>query len=56
MADMTQETVELAQSLYDSVKPPEGENAAPENPVLKVSLRPSKIPLFDGRPPERCKV
>jgi hypothetical protein len=56
LADMTQETVELAQSLYDSVGSPESTNPASENSVRKASPHPSQIPLFYGRPTERCKV
>lgn len=41
-----QETVELAQALYDSVKPPGNTTSATESPAFKAALRPSQIPVF----------
>jgi hypothetical protein len=46
LEDTLKETVELAQTLYDSVKPPMNSNGITETPELKAALRPSQIPAF----------
>lgn len=51
LEDTVQETVELVQTLYDSMKPPQNTTSAPESPMFKAALRPSQIPTFAHREP-----
>ena len=55
LEDTLQETVDLAQTLYDSVKPPGNTNHV-ETREMKAALRPSQIPTFLEATVARVKV